>query len=241
MAGVFVAASSQRLTASSYPITGYPFTWGAWIKPTSTSAQVILSLCSSSINGANLYSLNNGAGFIIRAVDGAGQAVSGAIGTITANSWHYVVARYISATNRRIAVLQPDGLIAHGQNTTSKAPSASNQLGLGCQADSVPDSFFDGAIAEFWMADYDIQADGAQLQDRLVRQLAYGGPFSVPYIVEYRAMRSGPLVETSNESFQGKFTRRTWVNTNSVTTGPHPPLPYWYAKPGQTKRLLRVG
>lgn len=105
---------------------------------------------------------------------------------------------------------------------------------------------FTGRLAEFWCTNTDIQADNAQLQDWMARQLAYGGPFSVPHIVkdivEYRSLRVFPESrgDRGTEVYHGKFGRQTWANTNGVTTGPHPPLPYWYVKPGQTQRQLVI-
>lgn len=119
-------------------------------------------------------------------------------------------------------------------------------MAIGSQASATPTEFFDGRMAEIWYTNTDIQADGLQLQDALLRQLAYGGPFSVPHIakdiVEYRSLRVHPdsRGDQPSEVYHGKFGRQIWTNANGVTAGPHPPLPYWYVKPGQTRRPLIV-
>jgi hypothetical protein len=100
----------------------------------------------------------------------------------------------------------------------------------------------DAFISEFWYTNTDIQPDGAQLNDDLLRQLAYGGPFSVPHVaanlIEYRSFRK--VIESDQDEavgdgvYWGGAGRQVWTNTNGVTRGPHPPLPGWYAKPNRT-------
>jgi hypothetical protein len=108
---------------------------------------------------------------------------------------------------------------------------------------SVP---FDGNVAEFWYTNTDIQPDGAQLDGNLLRQLAYGGPFSVPHIagdiLEYRSFRK--VIESDqdeavgDEVYWGGAGRQVWTNTNGVTRGPHPPLPGWYRKPADSRLMV---
>jgi hypothetical protein len=86
----------------------------------------------------------------------------------------------------------------------------------------------DGKIAGLWYTNTDIQADGGQLQERTLRQLAFNGPFSLPNIakdiVEYRGFRSSLASRQDDPSevyYRG--TPPVWTNVNGVTLGPHPP------------------
>ena len=107
-------------------------------------------------------------------------------------------------------------------------------------------NFSDCRVGELWYTNTDIQPDGAQLDDNLLRQLAYGGPFSVPCcakdIIEYRSFRK--VIESNqdeavgDEVYWGGAGRQVWTNTNGVTRGPHPPLPGWYRKPADSRIMV---
>jgi hypothetical protein len=109
-------------------------------------------------------------------------------------------------------------------------------MAVGALVNSSPSGFFDGQVGEFWYTDTDIQADGAQLQDSTLRQLAYFGPFSIPHIakdiVEYRSFRSrlDSRQDTPDEVYY-RGTRPVWTNTNGVNLGPHPPAATNYIDP----------
>lgn len=98
-------------------------------------------------------------------------------------------------------------------------------------------------IAEFWCTNTDIQADGGQLDNTFLSQLAFGGPFSVPHVasavVEYRSFRVHPSLNDPYETYSD-YGGQTWTNNGAATTGPHPPLPYWYVKPGQNNKVLTI-
>jgi len=116
---------------------------------------------------------------------------------------------------------------------------------LGALGHSAPTFFLNGLIAEYWLTNTDIQPDGAQLDDNLLRQLAYGGPFSVPHIakdlIEYRSFRK--VIESDqdeapgDEVYWGGAGRQVWTNTNGVRRGPHPPLPGYYKRPRPRQML----
>lgn len=121
-----------------------------------------------------------------------------------------------------------------------------DRVTIGALGGTTPASFFDGLIGEYWVTATDIQGDGAQLQDGLLLQLAYGGPLSVPSVardvIEYRSMIKHPTSDGDevSENYVGHLGRQVWTNHNGVTTGHHPPLPYWYEKPGQRRRVLTI-
>jgi hypothetical protein len=249
MAANFASASSQRLENAVLPLvsTGYPFTIGTWVYPTTTAAdRTIWSIADTAVTN-HWFELRQGATDVWTLASASGGTTNSInAGTVTANNWFFVLCRCISATSRRITVLDGNGEITLGFNSTSRAPTGLDAITIGCRKTSATSQFMDGMIAEFWLTNTDIQADGASQQPAMMRQLAYGGPFSVPHIakdiIEYRSLRKYPSSEADGleEVFHGAPGRLTWTNTNGVTIGPHPPLPYWYEKPGQRRTPLIV-
>jgi hypothetical protein len=244
MSAQFVSASSQRLLNATHTVTAFPYSVGLWAYPVTTTAGTIFSLVDTgATNQYQRVSISGGSQWSIRAAAG-GAENSAASGTVTANRWAFLVARFIDATNRRLDVLQFSGSVVSIQGTLSRAfPTSAETMALGANEISAPADFLNGSIAEFWYTKTDIQPDAAALNSNLLRQLAYGGPFSVPHvaqaIVEYRALRSHPTLNDPIETYSSGA-ENTWTNTGSATLGPHPPLPYWYVKPNQTQTLLTI-
>lgn len=255
MSASFVSASSQSLSQTTVPITAVPFTVGMWVRPTTTGVtKRFWSLCSTS---AALFTTpkfdigqTGGDTWFIEVAEDivAPNTDNPAVGTVTANVWAFVLGRFITSTNRRLSVLQFDGSSAHVQGTLSLTPGGPvDVMTVGALNTGISSSFFEGQLGEFWYTNTDIQADGAQTQESLLRQLAYGGPFSVPHIakniVEYRSLRKAVSSDRDDESevyFRGPFGKRTWTNVGSTTVSHHPPLPYWYVKPEQNERVLTI-
>jgi hypothetical protein len=246
VAGNFVSVSSQYIknAAPSLVSTGYPLTMAAWINPADFSNSTLFGFFSSGGTTNYVMLFKGSSGWSIAANDGS-SSNNAATGAATTNVWYFIVTRWVSSTNRWLDILNSDGSTAHSQGTTSKAPTGMNQLGVGARVYSTPDSFSNALIAEFWYADADIQADGGQLDDNLLRRLAYGGPFSVPHIakdiVEYRSLRKALTSDSDdgNEVYARNGVQ-TWTQSGSPTVGPHCPVPYWYVKPRQTERILTV-
>lgn len=233
MSAKFVSASSQHIQNTSPPITDYPFTVGMWVQPADVTGDKFFFEAVGGTNNVNLY---RGTTTFILEVNSA-QAVAG---TAVANSWSFVVARLISATNRRLAVLNPTGATSHAQDTVSNAISGVTTLDIGGGFIGL---YWNGLVARYWMTNTDIQPDAAQLQDGTLRQLAYGGPFSVPHIagdiLEYRSFRKHPTRDEVGEVYYGSKGMQTWALTGA-TTGIDPPLPYWHVNPGQNKHVLMI-
>jgi hypothetical protein len=247
MAANFVAASTQYLANAAVPFTAVPFTIALWYYPINTTTQTVLCLSDTGTTN-NYFNLRKiSTVYQLRSAAGGADA-SASAGTFAANAWTFIVARCISATNRRLAVLNPDGSAGNGQDTTSRAPSGIDTLGIGALLTSgAPQSPIDGLIGEFWCTNTDIQDDGLALQGAMLRQLAYGGPFSVPHIakdiIEYHSFRKDLSSDTfdNEEDFLGGIgIGEVLTNTNGVTVGPHPPLPYWYERPRQSRRVLTI-
>lgn len=230
MSATFLTASSQGLETGAGVITGFPCSMGMWVYPTTTGAQKCFAMVggSSSTDFLQLSQSAANAWEIGGATTISLSLVSA--GVVTANQWAYVVGRWISATNRRLSVLQFDGSTAFAQDTVSRATVPPGNINIGRRHGNGIDIWFSGLVAEFWVTNSDIQADGAQLQDSTLRQLARDGPFSVPHIlkdiVDYRSLRyaMGSDQDIQPDYYLGNKGRQTWTNINGVTRGVHPPL-----------------
>jgi concanavalin A-like lectin/glucanase superfamily protein len=247
MGASFASASSQCLVNSTPPITGTPFSLGMWVYPTvNLTGRTLWSLCDL-VTGNNRYRVRTQSAGAISAMVIAGGTETGAAtgaGVVVVDKWVFFVARFITSTNRHISALSADGSVANASNTQLRAVTAATAMYLG--VNEAVSEFYNGGIGEFWYTNTDIQPDAATLASSTLLQLAYGGPFSVPYIakdiVEYRSFRSSPdsRGDRMGEVFHGAKGRQTWDNTNGVTVGPHPPLPYWFIRPAQNRRVLVV-
>jgi hypothetical protein len=166
------------------------------------------------------------------------------ISTFNTGEWYYLVVRCITTTNRRTAVLRAGSGTgsSHAQSTDSFTPTAPTVMVLGGWHGGASDA--SGDIAEWWFANADIQPDGLQLQEAMLSQLAYSGPFSVPglaaRITEYRSFRCG----TGSDQDVGGEVYQTgggpWAATNVPAVTAHPALYSTYVKPRQSPRFLVV-
>lgn len=229
------------LTNTASPISAYPWTIGFWVWPNDTGGDAVCLRNSGSSQYHEIQS--DGTSWLWIAQAGAGENTATATNAFTNNNWQFVLARGISATNRRLSVLMPAGNVISAQNTTSTAPAVTifniGEFSTG----AVP---LECMVAEFWYTNADVQADAAATQDWLIRKLAFDGPFSVAQaansIIEYRSFRVAPFYEDVNEYCLGAGkSRQTWaVGTGTVATGMHRPLSSSYEKPGQNKRVLAI-
>lgn len=242
MSALFDAASSQVLLSSTSFVAAAPLTMACWVYPTTTGTnRTVLSFDSSGASrGFRIYQ-TSGNVWAFRSQTSIIAGSEATTGTVTANGWYFIIGREISATNRRIAVLAPDGSISHAQQTTSRAPSTVNQGSIGADrqgTSGATQNYFTGAIAEVWWTATDIQADGAQMFDSTVRHLARNGPFALPHIqkdiIEYHSFRSAlgtDQYQPGEKYFGAGKTMPTWVNTNAAGRWVHPPLAPGYVRP----------
>lgn len=247
MSGSFASASSQRLRNNAPPLvsTGFPLTVAMWVRPAGTgAARSFWSYCDTA-GSQNYFSLGHTSGniFSIRVASSVGSVDATAL-TAVNGLWTFIVGRFISATNRRLFGLR-QGVIGNAQDVTNRSPVGLDTMAVGCREHSAPTEFWDGQVAEFWYTATDIQPDGGQLDSALARQLAYGGPFSVPHIakdvLEYRSLRKDVLAGDGRDIIVGAGAgMQAWGNVNAATLGPHPSLPYWYVNPRQTRRVLPI-
>lgn len=249
---LFASASSQYLTlVPSPPVTAVPFTIAAWMRPTTVAgpnAEYCIGMSNSGSDNSFHYIIrraDTGAGFKWAAYSedtGALSGISAKAGTPTAGQWDFVVGRFVGSSSRWCDVLAGTGGTDHGQSTTTNTPAGINNQSLGSILflTGGAQAFFDGNVAEFWMTDSDVQGEDAALSDSLLRQLAYGGPFSVPHVasrlVMYRSFRDGVTGSNLTSAYAKRYGDMQWSATNSPIVSIHPPLPYWYARPNSQIR-----
>ena len=109
MAVQLVAASSQYLSNAAPPITAAPFTVGLLTMPTLIGDSQIRDIWALTDTGTanNRFAILKGSADIWSfACQAGGSTATATAGTTTVNQVAFVVARAISATNRRIDVLQ---------------------------------------------------------------------------------------------------------------------------------------
>lgn len=247
--GVFLPTSGTSFLSTTFPLAlAFPFTVGVWAKVTATGAnQLIWGNVSS---GTDFRALYFTATNIFRAedFDGTNDGLAEA-GTVVANTWYFVLARFISAASRRIDVLPITGELAQGADTATVVASTNNTNGVigNSPAAGLP---MVGWIAEYWLLNQDIQNGGAATTLSTVQQLAYQGPFSInglqDNIYEYHSFRSNINFPRLQEDFYGNIggwkgvDSWPWVNNGACIIADHPPLPYSYIRPNQTQRILVV-
>lgn len=233
-----MAASSQILENAAPVVTTLPFSVGLWCKLTAVGT-VIRTLFSFSDTGTtnNYIALQMDSTEFIRVVANENGTLSNAAtnNVLTAGTWVHATARVLATDNRRVTSINGAGLFAVNSSSATRAISGLDTMTIGALRTSGGISLpWNGLIAEFWIADGDIYPDSAaNMPESYVRQLAYGGPFSIPFcaskIVEYRSFRTHPTAGCSDECYHRMSPAPTvWTNTNGVTMAPHCPLPYWY-------------
>lgn len=246
--GVQFNGSSQYLQYDNPTAFGYPFSVGCWFLPLSvtTTTRCVHGVVNSTTTGTGWdleYDSSNGLGFW----SGVNSNWLGAaVAAPTAGQWHYALCRGISATNRRLSCLYPNGSSAHAQNTTSSSPTGTTTLSLGVLRESTPILFMDGFVAEYWFASVDVVPGGGVTPDSILQQLAFKGPFSLRHIADkilvYRSLfrSAGSDADAFGEQAWGTFAPQTWANVNGAQLAPHPPLAPDYMRPADFRQLMPV-
>lgn len=232
--GVLLNGTNQNLFNPASPVTGsgYPFTCAAWVFPALAATNMAIFALANSATATNLLCIRKSGADVFQITANDGATTNGtSTGTLAVNTWGFVIGRFISATNRRMSILFPNGSIEHVQNTTSRTPTGLNRVDIGALGNSTVAQFWNGVIGEVWWTNTDIQPDGGQLSDNLVRQLAFGGPWSAPHVmedlIEYHSLRrSLPTAAHYLDSYFSKFGKQNWTNNNNGRMGIHPSLPF---------------
>lgn len=189
MAAVFNGGGGTSLRSEVAWITGYPASAGAWVRPNQTANPgTIIDFCDASDNAEFILfqgnaALSNGTQFCVFNEDNAGSGTaSAAAGTATNGRDVYVVARWVSPTNRWIHVFDPvAGTVSSAQDTTSIVNSGIIKTSIGVIYASAFASF-GGNISEIFAANIDIFPGGGAIRDEQMRQLALNGPMADPFI-----------------------------------------------------------
>lgn len=237
---VVQTASGQCIRNSSPPVTNYPFTIAMWTYPFTANTQVTMWSLQPTSGTADLFTLfkSSAGAWALNATRSTSTNASIA-SAVTANAWQFVLGRFIASGNRRLSVIKSDGGAVHAQDTTGKSPANLVKEEIGAASNA---NFYDGIIAEYWKTSTDIQADGGQIDEGLLRTIAYRGPFAAPHvakdIVEYRSFRQGLSSDEDEigEVYHGSFGRQTWAKVQGASpdlgppfVGAHPPLFSSYA------------
>lgn len=241
---------SDYIRNAAATITGTPFSMGCWFQLAAVGSVIraIMSL-SDTGTGNNYFTLNMQTNETIGISASVSSAVTGTTATpIIAGAWQYGIARFISATERRLSVLGMGAttLISHANNTTSTTPTGIDMLSIGARENSSgliqP---WSGRIAEAWIADADVFQSGSDMPNEMVMEMAFGGPFAMPgianKIVEYRSLRCG--VDSRADKVAEVYyrgARTTWGTVGAPKLSSHPPLPYWFQRPAQVMTELVI-
>lgn len=244
-----VAASTQYIANTASLITAVPFTIGFWFKPAALNINQIIWSATQVASSTNYFEMGiNSVAFpLIGADDGAGETQgNGDSARPVVDTWMFMLGRFISATNRRMAILYPSGVatIDHCQDITSRTPASVGAMAIGVKYVTSPILPTDGKIGEFWAANIDVQADGAQLNNEFMRALAFNGPFAFPHIeqalVDYRSLRQHPTLNSLGETHTiSPLGPQTWVATGAPACGENPPSSgSGFVRPKEHRRKL---
>lgn len=247
---LWLDGSTQYVTQALPPVLDYPFCVGISfnLAAAANSTRAVFSL-SDTGSLTNYLQFRMSTTEIMRSVaeDGTGETAGAATTALVAGQWNFTLLRLLSANDRRFRPLYGNGFSGeNGSSAISRTPTGLDTITLGAlQTSGGASQFWHGGIGEYWILDGDVWPTGGDAGNDFMRALRLLGPFGIPHIarriLEYRSFRTsinggGP----GNVYFGSKGMPGAWVETGGVTIGPHPPLPYWYAKPSQTKQQLVI-
>lgn len=238
MAALFVSASTQSIAQPASAITlTLPFTVGMWVNP-ATSGTGRGHWSYGAANGWQL-SMTSANAWAIDVVNG-GTTTSGTTGATTVGLWTYIVGRFISINSRRLSIYQANGATSSAVETTSINPGLVSPVhSIGTGLGGTNGAAANGSVAEFFLANVDIQPDGAALLTQTIINLALNGPFSIPSIaqniMDYRSLRNSM---SSNQDglpdyFYSPLGFQTWnASASAPVVTAHPPLSADYSQAG---------
>ena len=153
----FTAASSTSLamsTAGTFPLAD-PFTVGAWLRCRAGSASTLAAWTLAATSDYFFCGQTNSV-WEVNANDGTAGTTISLTGLFAVNVWTHVIARFITATNRRASGLRIDGTFVTGSNAVSVGMANAVRFFLGGIGVTTPTGFLDVDIADFWWTNVDI-------------------------------------------------------------------------------------
>lgn len=222
---------------SGIPATLYPCSFGFWLNLPTNAAASLFGVADGLLNAATqdriMVQSNGASGWALFSKAAGTENNTNLSGTIVAGGWHYYLLRCITITNRRLDILNPNGSVSSIQDTTSRTMTTIARMEIADRAMSVQTSPAKGTYAEFWYALDNVLGNTGAMSPAVMRQLAYGGPFSIPQLLpslmEYRSFRQGAFGGGMRHTWSKG--RKPWTyqlgtgNVKSVLPGIHPPLP----------------
>jgi hypothetical protein len=242
---LFTAASSQYLLCTAPPLITFPITVGYWARLTaaSTVVRTIFNLADTGV-ADHFISAGMSATEFPQVTGSAGTATTTGLTTTgyLAGGWTFVLARFLAANNRRLAAFSRGSAVCIDVtgNTTSRASANMDAMSIGALYTSAGASlFWDGDIAEFWIARGDPLLNVGTPQFWPMA-LALQGPFGIQGFADkircYRSFRTG-LNSPEDFDVGAPF---IWSAVNGPRLSSHPSLPYWYANRGQVQTKLVI-
>lgn len=225
----YAPSLTSHLTVASSVITTYPFSVGAWFQPLDVAGTYTVFSISDITTDNTFLSIRQSVATLVISAAAGGPANNATISNaLTSGEWSYFVGRFISATNRKLAIWTPtqSTVIQHATTGTSRNPAGLDSVSWGVRWSALPGEYLNGTLAGCWWTDSDIQADGAQLQDAMLLRLAKFGPLGIPHIrnnlIEY--WPRNPIGGRRNsfpdmDYYSGRFGRQAWLTTNGAPWG----------------------
>lgn len=237
---ILTGTSKHGLVNNATPVNSwYPYSMGCWYKPDVTNQTgLALSIGNTGISRDAISVGMKTGQFYINADNGTQFSDLNTSFSSTNTLWAYMVARFISATNRRLSFWHESGNYQKMSDATNvPAGTAFNQMAIGFRNDQQANITFQGSIEHVWFADSDIAPDSAaDLPDSMFFQMAYHGPTSIPglatKLIDYLPLTGGidPVggrIHNGNQFFRGKYGFQEWVpaitTAMSVSSGERSP------------------
>lgn len=239
----FRTSLTQALILPTPAITALPFSVGLWVQYINVNGTV---WCLTDGAGSGGWETSISSSTLVRMGYWTGSnAPTTSNATVALGEWFYVVGRFITNSNRRLAVLRSSTWAVEHSNATVGQAATLSRMALGIFSASSDSKPANAQAGEFWICDGDMGPDPTlPLDDDLVRKLAFDGPFSVPHVapmvVDYLSLRSGSEAVFQPGEIYQRGTPRPWTVVNAPDTSEPPPVSGAFVRPGQSRLLLPV-
>jgi len=143
---------------------------------------------------------------------------------IAANTWYYVLARFITAGRRMHLFTPSTGVIAHIAPTVPGADVVCDTISIGGNMAATPVELWGGQIGEIWLMQDDICPDSAaNPTDDFISNLARHGPlYAAPHkanrLVMYHSLRRRVDRDETGLSWASRPTRAHIMGRPSLAT-----------------------